>query len=144
MKTNLTKAIALAIVMTSFYNCSVEPTDSFQDQLIVNQSVTEDAAQNTTCVGLDPKARIANNGTIPFDFKIYSTDGTLLESEDNVLPGTISSWKSFSAGETLFVVTNTSLSGEKVVHQMDSCTQLNLIIDSNNQLTDAEPEDLPN
>ena len=142
MKTYLNKAIAIAILLTSFYNCSVEPTDNFQNQTISIEAL-EDLDSNT-CSGISPKARMTNNGTIPFDFEIYDSSGSLIIGFYNVLPSTQTDWYSFDEDNTIFVVENDSVEDQKVSHQMDNCTEINLEIDSNNLLTNAQPQQASN
>ncbi len=141
MKTNLLKAIALAIVMTPLYNCSVEPTDQLEQQLaVVPLSSVEQSQEVSACSGENPRARLINNGTLTFNFRIYSTTGSLLGSEANLEPGEISDWKTFPNGQSLFSITAVDFNGEKVSHLMDFCTEVSLEIDSNNQLKNVQPQ----
>ena len=145
MKTNLLKAVALAIVMTSFFNCSVEPTDELEntvptEALIIQQTLVDPVS----CSGQNPRARLTNNGTIPFDFKILDLNGIVIESEDNVMPGVTSDWKTFPDGQFIFAISNVNFFGEKVSYAMDFCTELNLEINVNNQFAEAQPQEASN
>lgn len=142
MKTYLNKAIAFAILLTSFYNCTIESIDNLQDQSI--DIINIEDSQANTCTGISPKARMTNNGTIPFDFEIYDSSGSLIIGFYNVLPSTQTDWYSFDEDNTIFVVENDSVEDQKVSHQMDNCTEINLEIDSNNLLTNAQPQQASN
>lgn len=142
MKTNLLKAIALAIVMTTCFNCSVEPMDNSQNLLLETQNSNgiEQTATAMTCTGSNPKTRITNNGTFPSDYEIYDSNGVFIDGVYDVLPGTVSAWIFFPEGAIIFNVKIDTTSDQKVIHDMETCTELNLIIDSNNQLVDAIPQ----
>ena len=142
MKTYLNKASAFAILLTSFYNCTIESIDNLQDQSI--DIINIEDSQANTCTGISPKARMTNNGTIPFDFEIYDSSGSLIIGFYNVLPSTQTDWYSFDEDNTIFVVENDSVEDQKVSHQMDNCTEINLEIDSNNLLTNAQPQQASN
>lgn len=144
MKNYLTKAIAYTIVFTSMYNCTVEPVDNLQTQTIQQDSLLDVSSQTDTCTGISPKARITNNGTIPFDYEIFDSTGSLIAGIYGIAPGTVSTWTDFSEGDIIFVVENNSVSDQKVVHTMNDCMELNMEIDANNILTDTQPQQASN
>ena len=145
MKTNLLKASALALVMSSYFSCTIESTNLSDPELVTDVTIIEPSLESAlVCSGNNPRARITNNGTIPFDFVIFDTAGTLVQTEQNVLPGITTSWLTFPDGQFIFVIRNESFFGEKVSHFMDFCTEINLEVNVNNQLTDVLPQDASN
>ncbi len=142
MKTNLLQSVAFAMVMTTCLNCSLEPTDTSESLQLESQNFIdlEQAATITTCSGSNPKTRIANNGTFSSDYQIYDNTGVFIDGVYGVLPGTISNWITFPVGNIICNVTIDSVSDQKVTFNMATCTELNMEIDLNNQLTDAQPE----
>lgn len=142
MKTNLLKAIAFAMVMTTCLNCSVEPMDTPESLQLELQNFIdlEQAATTTTCSGSNPKTRISNNGSFSSDYQIYDSNGVFIDGVYDVLPGTVSNWITFPVGNIIFNVTIHMVSDQKVTFNMATCTELNMEIDLNNQLTNAQPE----
>ena len=138
MKTNLTKALALALALNLCFSCTVDPVN---DSEIETPQFQQSIASNP-CNDEDPVARLTNNGTVTFHLEIYSMDGVLLNHEYDITPGSTTSWKSFESGETLFSVTNSSFTDFKEVIVMDNCTQLDMEIDGNNILISTTPEQL--
>lgn len=139
MKTYLTKAIASAIVITLFFNCSIESIDNSVNALNVNQSELDDSTPVDPCIGQDPKARLTNNGSVIFDIEIYSLDGVLLNHEYSIAPGETTAWKPFVSGETMFSVSNSVVADEKVVYTMGTCMEFDMEIGADNKLTAAVP-----
>lgn len=138
MKTNLLKAIAFAIVMTPLYNCSVEPVE----QLLQEENLTFELADEQLsdgCADQDPKVQIINNGTVPFNLEVYSSDLLLQNSLYNLQPGSTSEWLTFSTGSILFSLTNDGFPDEKVLFDMDTCSELTLEIVSDNSLLPSQP-----
>ncbi|NND52169.1 MAG: hypothetical protein HKN54_07175, partial [Flavobacteriaceae bacterium] len=60
---NLLKTIAFAILIMALYNCSTEPVDFSETATIINEEspISEEA---NACSGLNPEARITNNGDV--------------------------------------------------------------------------------
>jgi hypothetical protein len=146
MKTNLLKAFAMAIAIISLHNCSVEPAEDFSltiDSIILEadvQSTETQAAQAAVCAGANPKARVANNGTLAFDYEIYDSSGVLIAGIYNIMPGTITDWTDFPEGTIIFNLENGIERDQKVAHLMENCTEINMEIDSSNLLTTAMPQ----
>ena len=145
MKTYLLKAFAFAIAITSLHNCSVEPAEDFSptiDSTILEANVhsIESQAQAAVCDGANPKARIINNGTLPFDYEIYDSTGVFIAGIYNIMPGTVTDWTNFSEGTIIFNLENGIERDQKVAHLMENCTEINLEIDSSNILTAAMPQ----
>ena len=140
MKTNLTKkAMAFAIVMSSFYNCS---TDSVDNSNL--DSNLQNASQSTNCDSSDPTVRLTNNGTVVMDFEVLlAIDGSLL-AEEQVLPGHTSEWISFEPGIILFSASSNvdGVKDHKVVYDMESCMEYNMQIDADNMLMDTQPQSI--
>ena len=134
MKTYLTKAIACAIVLTTCFSCSIEPIDNPQSITITSEESLLDP-----CTGVNPTARLTNNGDVNFDLEIYTIDGILLNHEYNIAPGSASTWKSFVPGETMFSVTNSTYEDEKVIYTMNTCMEFDMEIGVDNKLTSATP-----
>lgn len=145
MKTNLLNAIALAIVMTTCYNCSVEPIDNSTSQLLEVPSVTILESQSAaSCNGSNPKSRITNNGTQPLELQIFDGTGVLIDTAIDVQPNSVSTWFTFPEGATIFNVVINSHSDQKVMHVMNTCTELELQVDANNILIEATPQSSSN
>jgi|GEM_PF-1165218 len=145
MKTNLLNTIAIAIVMTTCYNCSVEPMDNLQTETLEQLTLANmEQASTMICNGSNPKARIANNGTLPADYQIYDSTGVMIDSINDIQPGTVSDWITFPEGIIIFNVVMDSFSDQKVSHNMATCTEIFMEIDANNQLTEVAPQASPN
>ncbi len=145
MKPNLTnKAIAFAIVFTTFFNCSIESIDNSQSESLIVQEEIQTVTESTTCSGSNPTARITNNGTVIVDFEILTIDGTLLDSEYSLAPGESSSWKTFDQGDIIFSITNEdpNINDLKVAYNMSACMEFDMEIGPDNLLTTATPESL--
>lgn len=140
MKTNLLKAFALALVMMTCYNCSVEPIDNSQNVSEVQEIAISQQASAMNCNGANPKARIANNGTLPLNFQIFDISGSLIHEVQGIVPGAVTEWSSFAAGNVIFNITIDSHSDQKVVFNMETCTELILETDANNQLVEGQPQ----
>jgi len=135
---NLLKTIAFAILITALYNCSSEPLDDFDSALELIEE-TQSSQDLAACSGLNPEARIVNNGTVPIDLDILDMNGAVLGFVHNLAPGNTSIWISFPAGETLFAVSNDSFEDEKVIYTMTTCMIFDMEVDSSNTLTSAVP-----
>ena len=142
MKTNLLKnAVALAIVMTTCFNCSVEEIDNSEVNLITEQTTNiVEQQEAVTCNGSNPKSRITNNGTIPLDLEIFDASGNLIDGAYGVQPSSTSSWLSFPEGTTIFNVTINNIQDQKVGFNMETCTELDMIVDVNHVLVGTSPQ----
>ncbi|WP_298901649.1 hypothetical protein [uncultured Psychroserpens sp.] len=140
MKNLLKNAIACAIVMTTCFNCSVESIENEQFENVIPEN------QNTqdVCENQDPQARITNNGTISITLEIATTDGVVLQTAQDLAPGTSSSYLTFEANDIIFnVVKNaTGFNDEKVVHTMNQCMSFDMEVGIDNYLISSSPEDL--
>ncbi len=121
----LLKNIACAIVLLSFFNCTTETENNFQDSLTISETQ-------------EPQARITNNGTLVVNLEIYNVDGILIAKENGIEPGKTSSLKTFNAGETTFVVSSAK-SDKIIVLDMDAQMTNNMVIASNNQISSNQP-----
>ena len=132
--------IACAIMLLSFFNCTTELVDN-QEELF-SDTESQDVVIDTpeaACFGQSPKARITNNGSVDVNLEIYNESGNLVSDEINAVePGEVSSWITFSSGETTFVVSNNNAS-KIIVIDMGNCMAYDMIIGTNNQLTSDQP-----
>lgn len=131
---NLLKKISLAIVVIMFSSCSVEDIASLDTEANVTS--------NITCNDTNPEARFVNNGTVAFNFKIYDSNMSLLAHFQDVAPGTTTDWTSFTEGELLFTIEETTASGisdQKMETLINNCSTFDVTISSNNQLLNNSP-----
>lgn len=137
---HLLKLIAIAIITLSFTSCTVESLDN---EIVEQSSLTDTEALNSTCVNTNPQARLINNGTLPFHFKVLN-NVTLISSDLAVMPGTTTSWRSFSDGYVLLLVESTdpNIPGNKIELNMSLCSEIEIIVDSNNEIVETSPTDL--
>ncbi len=138
MKTNLLKAFALALLVPTLTNCSVEPMEQLNQE---NNSIIEIASQfdsDTPCIGLNPKARILNNSDHDVDFEIHDSTGNLIDAVYGLNPGELSDWKTFPVGITSFTV-STIQSFKIVTIDMGNCMAYDVTINENNQLNTDIP-----
>ncbi len=138
MKNNLLKAVALAIVMTPLYNCSIEPTDQFQQELVTEQSMSLLLNPVTPCSGEDPKSRITNDGDSLVNFEIHDANGALINYVYGLNPGQTSDWKTFPVGVVTFTV-STSESSKPIIIDMGTCMAYDVTINEDNQLDTGTP-----
>ena len=138
----LLKNIACAILLLTVFNCTTESVDNPHESLEITQSQeTNSVAPTVACSGDSPKARITNNGTLDVNLEIYNESGALVGHEYGIEPGEHSDWKSFSAGETTFAVSNVN-ADKIIVLDMDACMVYNMVVGENNQLTSSQPTEL--
>jgi hypothetical protein len=131
---NLLKSVLLIATVCLFSSCSTEQVE------INTQSVENfQYLDSQDCTDQDPKARLTNNGTVNFNLEILSIDGVLLNSEYNIQPGSVTSWKYFAEGEILFSIDNSIFQDEKVIYIMNTCMEFDMEIGSDNLLTNAVP-----
>ena len=129
------------MVMTTCFNCSVEPIENSQTETLSIQEIAiSNQAAAMNCNGSNPKARISHNGTLPADYEIYDASGAFIGAAYDVMPGSISDWITFPAGNVIFNITIDSMSDQKVGFSMETCTELNMQLDSNNELMDVQPQ----
>ncbi len=117
--------VLITIVLLSFLNCTTETVDNSQD------------SSNISLIQ-EPQARVTNNGTTVVDLEIYDINGILVAQENGIEPGKTSSLKTFSAGETTFVVSSAN-SDKIIVLDMDAQMTNNMVIASNNQISSNQP-----
>ncbi len=129
--------IAMVSLLSS---CTVETIDTSEN----NQDLHPEDVNFLTCTDADPQYQFTNNGTIPFTLRIYGENNGVLNQDLDVAPGATTDMKSFVAGTTLFSFdSNTSgISDIKVMFDMNTCNELQLVIDEENNLLDAEPIEL--
>ena len=139
MKNLLNNAIACAIVMTTLFSCSNESIENNQiEEALLDTPSTEN------CFNQDPQARITNNGTISIKLQIVSTDGTILHTVDNIMPGDASGFLTFAPDDIIFNISKntTGLQDDKVVHTMDLCMSFDMELGTDNYLVAGSPENL--
>ncbi len=138
MKTNLLKTIALAMVMTPFYNCSYEQFSQPNNDVIPIESTFELNVDDGPCSEQNPKTRITNNSNLLVNLEIEDINGDLLNYEYGLLPGETSEWKLFPVGTTTFKI-STPVTQKNIVIEMGLCMAYELVIDENNHLNTAVP-----
>jgi len=144
MKNLLKSTIAFAIVMTTCFNCSVEPIETtlLEDSLLLEDSTTPETQD--PCSNQDPQARITNNGTIAITLEIATIDGTILHTVQDLGPGNVSGYLTFSPGDIVFNVSKntTGISDEKVMYTMNQCMSYDIEVAPDNNLTSSLPVNL--
>ncbi len=140
---NLLKTIALAIVVSTWCNCSVESLDGAP----IEGSVISAATLNTNpppCSDQDPQARITNNGTVPITLEIATGDGTILHTVADLAPGNVSGYLTFAPGEIIFNVEKNASgeSDEKLFYTMNLCMSFDIEVAPDNNLTNSTPVNL--
>ena len=134
---NLLKLSVFAGILLSLSSCSVESIETIEDeQLTIENSLT--------CSGLNPEARLTNNGTVPFGFKIYNSNFDMIVEHLNVAPGSSTTWGSFPEGDIFFSIisSTTGVADIKTQLPMTNCSIYDLTVDSSNLLLDGAPIDL--
>ena len=133
---NLLKLTAVIGLFAIFSACTVNP---FDDLLIDNES--ESSALNPPCLNEDPKTRVINNGTVPFNLEVVAADGTIVISILNIPPNTTTSWATFNEAELMFSLqgSNLNVSDDKVLLQMDNCMAFEIEVDANNEIVSYIP-----
>lgn len=139
--------VAVITVLILFSSCTVESIDTIvqnSNSPEETQIIEETQTSNFSCVDSDPQAQFINTGSVPFNFKVYDATGTLISEDLSVMPGFSSGMISFSSGDILFNVESvtTGISDQKVMYTMANCSQINLFVDSNNNLMDSVPTPL--
>ncbi|WP_204345044.1 hypothetical protein [Psychroserpens algicola] len=145
MKNLLKYTILCAVVMTTCFNCSVESIENeqFEESFLLENAIAPNS-QNPPCSGVDPQARITNNGSVVVTLQIATAEGVVLHTVQDLAPGNSSSYLMFAEGNVIFNVekNTTGLRDEKVVYTMNQCMSFDLEVDTDNYLTDATPESL--
>jgi len=155
---NLLNSLLAFAVFFSVFSCSVEPLDTQvlnetprtellneDPQLeLLNEAQLLQSVNAQSCSNSNPKSRLTNNGTVPLKFIVYSDDMQSIASQSNIQPGNSSGWISFNPGEALFSIKSftTSVIDSKLEFSMDTCTQLDVIVGSNNTVESADIIDL--
>lgn len=133
--TSLLKKLTVTLSLITIFSCSLEPLESNQssNNALQNQ-------QNLTCVDAQPEARFVNNGSISYEFKIFTTAGQIVEFV-NVAPGTTTNWTSFAEGDILFSINSntTGVSDIKTQVFMANCETYELEVLPNNTLATNSP-----
>lgn len=135
---NLLKSVTLTLSATFFlFNCSVESLDDSETApLEVSESNIIETTQ-VNCFNANPKSKLTNNGTVAFNFAVYNENSITVGQSIVVLPGTSSEWIEFPEGFMLFSIESnaTGVSDKKVSLEMSNCTELNLVVEANNELS---------
>jgi hypothetical protein len=140
MKNLLKNALACAVVMSLFVNCTVESVETMNSELL-KQSTPTLFEVLTVCVDQDPQASITNNGTIPVTFEILTLDGTILHTIPNIAPGNSSGYLTFAPDEIVFNISKntTGLQDDKIVFVMNQCMSFDLELGATNYLVAGTP-----
>ncbi|OMP30809.1 hypothetical protein [Mangrovimonas sp. DI 80] len=137
MKTNLTQKIITGAIICTLFNCSLESEESNIEAFSTTEGVElSDSTIPPPCPGLDPQARLTNNGTSVFSFEIYTNEGEFLAGEYGIGPGEISEWLPFEEGEVLFSLESENETDIKISQNMEECEMFSMEIDSDNQLVE--------
>ncbi|WP_033958801.1 hypothetical protein [Psychroserpens jangbogonensis] len=139
---NLLKAIACAIVILTCANCSVESTDTIQeDSLITQEETTDVEVPDVLCTSQDPQAILTNNSLLPADFEVFDQFGLLMTHSYGVAIGDSSPVLTFPDGVTTFIV-STSASSKEIKIDMGNCMVYEVAIDEFNHLDTDVPTQL--
>lgn len=133
---NLLKLTTLFGLITIFSACTINSVDD-----LLNETENENAALNPPCLNEDPKTRVVNNGTVPFNLEVVAADGSIVVSILNIPPNTTTSWATFDEAELMFSLkgSNLDVSDDKVLLQMDNCTAFEIEVDTNNEIVSYIP-----
>lgn len=149
MKNLLNKAIACAIVMTTCFNCSVEPIENNQFEMPLKASLETEEIQvsqdiQDPCSGQDPQARITNNGTTTVTLEIANMEGTILHTVADLAPGAVSGYLTFAPDDIIFNVSKDAINvmDEKVSHNMSTCMSFDMEVGADNNLVPSNPINL--
>ena len=136
---NLLMTAAIAAMALTIFSCTTETVDNFESEIIIENDPVLQA--NDACDDSIPEARITNNGTVAINLDIINEDDEVVGFVHNLLPGNTSSWISFQPGEILFSVSNdTHVRDVKVVHNMTTCMIYDIVVESDNELSDDGPQ----
>lgn len=139
---NLLKAIACAVVVFTCYNCSVEPAEPIQDELLTSQEDISDVEiPEVNCTSQDPQAILTNNSLVAVDFEVFDQFGLLMTHAYGVPAGDTSTTLTFPDGITTFVV-STSSTAKEVKIDMGNCMVYEVEINEDNQLNTDVPTQL--
>ncbi len=139
---NLLKAIACAIVISTCYNCSVESTETIQEESILSQEeITNVVLPETQCTNQDPQAILTHNSLVPANFEVFDQFGLLMTHAYGVPAGDASATLMFPDGMTTFVV-STASSTKEIKIDMGNCMIYEVVIDENFQLNTDVPNQL--
>lgn len=90
------------------------------------------------CDDADPRARILNNGTKKASVQVKTSGGNTINI-NNVDPGAASAYGSYAPGEITFTISVDNQDYQTTVNA-EVCTDYDIAIDGNNQITIAESE----
>lgn len=139
---NLLKAIAFAVVVSTCYNCSVESTETIEEESILSQEeIANSEAPEILCTNSDPQAMLTNNSLLPADFEVFDQFGLLMTHAYGVPAGDVSPTLTFPDGVTTFIV-STSVSSKEVKIEMDNCMIYDVVINEYNHLNTDKPTEL--
>jgi len=133
--------IACAILLTTFYNCSIEAVEQLTSEVLLIENEVNSVTDVMSCDGDDPKSRITNNSDLIVDFEILDMNGVLLTHAYGVNPGEVSEWKMFPIGLTNFKI-STSESVKVVSINMLECMTYDVAINENNHLNTSSASPL--
>jgi len=127
---NILRLKALVILSIFMTSCTVESLD---DTFTVPASINLETSAVQTCSNQNPQSRLVNNGTLPFTFTIIDSNNNTSQIQ-SIAPGTTSTYISFNDGVTMFSVeaNTTGTSDDKLVLDMDTCTQVDIVINAQN------------
>ncbi|WGD34453.1 hypothetical protein [Olleya sp. YS] len=129
---NLLKFSAFLCLIFIASSCTTESLDDSLNESIVSP---EAAQANQTCSNQNPQSKLVNNGSVNFTFVIVDSNANTIQ-EQNIVPGGSSSWLTFNDGETTFSIQSSTsgISDSKVILDMDTCTEVEIIINSSNSV----------
>ena len=115
-------------------SCSLE---SLEDENTNNSTKISNTTTSVFCDNQDPQSRLVNNGTITYTFTIIDIDQNVIEVL-NVAPGTSSTWSIFNEGQTIFSIdgTDNNIKDSKIVLEMATCTKVEIVINSLNEVNE--------
>ena len=85
------------------------------------------------CKDEDPRARIANNGTLRASVQVKTSGGSTVNL-NNVDPGQTSDYANYAAGQTTFTLKVSNIDYVKVL-DVSKCHEYTVAIDRNNVIT---------
>ncbi|AUC76322.1 hypothetical protein [Olleya sp. Bg11-27] len=127
--------LKLSVAFCLLFSVSSCTIDSLEDSIDERSINTNSVVPNQACSNQDPKSKLINNGTVAFTFQIIDSNNNLIELLE-VAPGATSSWISFSEGDTVFNLDSntTGVSDDKVFINMTNCSEVEIIVNSGNQI----------
>ncbi|RAJ16208.1 hypothetical protein [Olleya aquimaris] len=129
---NLLKFSAFLCLIFIASSCTTESLDDSYNQ---STTTPEVAQAYQSCSNQNPQSKLVNNGSVNFTFKIIDSNSNIIQEQD-IIPGGSSSWLTFNDGETTFSIesASTGVSDSKVVLDMNTCTEVEIIVNSSNSV----------